>query len=65
MVKGEVYDGTPYLQEHPGGADSIIMVAGDDATEDFMSIHSIDAKIKLREVWIQLALALTLGLPCA
>ena len=50
VVNGEVYDGTAYLKDHPGGADSIIMVAGDDATEDFMSIHSIDAKIKLREV---------------
>lgn len=50
MVKGEVYDGTDYLEEHPGGASSIILVANEDATEDFMAIHSADAKRKLSQV---------------
>ena len=50
MVKGEVYDATEYLSEHPGGADSILLAAGEDATEDFMAIHSSDAKKKLSEV---------------
>ena len=49
-MNGEVYDGTDYLKDHPGGADSILLVAGDDATEDFMNIHSLDAKQKLAEV---------------
>lgn len=49
-MNGEVYDATAYLQDHPGGADSILLVAGDDATEDFMAIHSDDAKKKLVEV---------------
>ncbi|CCM02701.1 uncharacterized protein FIBRA_04807 [Fibroporia radiculosa] len=48
-VKGEVYDATPYLDEHPGGAESILLVAGDDATDDFVAIHSADAKHKLRQ----------------
>ncbi|EKM57613.1 uncharacterized protein PHACADRAFT_170854 [Phanerochaete carnosa HHB-10118-sp] len=52
VVNGEVYDATEYLQDHPGGADSILLVAGDDATEDFMAIHSIDAKQKLAEYHI-------------
>ena|ERR1700733_5937527 len=51
VVKGEVYDGTDFLSEHPGGADSIWLVAGDlDATEDFLAIHSPDSKKKLVKV---------------
>ena len=45
-----MYDATDYLQDHPGGADSILLMAGEDATEDFMAIHSADAKRKLSEV---------------
>ncbi|KAG8725079.1 hypothetical protein FRC09_009045 [Ceratobasidium sp. 395] len=47
VVDGEVYDGTGYLGDHPGGADSILLAAGEDATEDFMAIHSPDAKKKM------------------
>ncbi|KAG8718163.1 hypothetical protein FRC08_005817 [Ceratobasidium sp. 394] len=47
VVDGEVYDGTGYLADHPGGADSILLAAGEDATEDFMAIHSPDAKKKM------------------
>ena len=50
VVNGEVYDATDYLQDYPGGADSIFLASGEDATEDFMAIHSIDAKKKLAEV---------------
>ncbi|THH19026.1 hypothetical protein EUX98_g8852, partial [Antrodiella citrinella] len=52
VVKGEVYDGKDYLKDHPGGADSILLVAGDDATDDFMNIHSMDAKEKLAQYHI-------------
>ncbi|KAG9092109.1 hypothetical protein FRC07_011727, partial [Ceratobasidium sp. 392] len=52
VVDGEVYDGTGYLADHPGGADSILLVAGEDATEDFMAIHSPDAKRKMAAVSI-------------
>lgn len=41
VVHGEVYDGTGFLAKHPGGAESITLVAGEDATEDFMAIHSV------------------------
>jgi nitrate reductase (NAD(P)H) len=41
VVDGEVYDGTAFLQKHPGGAESITLVAGTDASEDFMAIHSV------------------------
>lgn len=44
VVQGEVYDGTAFLGEHPGGAQSIISAAGSDATDEFMAIHSETAK---------------------
>ncbi|KXJ87251.1 nitrate reductase [Microdochium bolleyi] len=52
VVYGHVFDGTAYLQDHPGGAQSIQLVAGEDATEDFMAIHSADAKKMLRDYHI-------------
>lgn len=47
VVNGHVYDGTGFLKEHPGGGESITLVAGEDASEDFMAIHSLDAKRQL------------------
>jgi nitrate reductase (NAD(P)H) len=41
VLNGEVYDGTAFLQGHPGGAQSIISAAGLDATEEFMAIRKI------------------------
>ena len=49
VVKGVVYDATKYLEQHPGGAQSITMVAGTDATEDFEAIHSKKAWANLEE----------------
>jgi nitrate reductase (NAD(P)H) len=46
--KNQVYDGTPFLNDHPGGADSILMVGGLDATEDFDAVHSDAAKEQLK-----------------
>ncbi|KAK7058499.1 hypothetical protein VNI00_002133 [Paramarasmius palmivorus] len=51
-ISGEVYDATEYLKEHPGGEDSILLMKGEDATEDFMAIHSTDAKERLRQYHI-------------
>lgn len=39
VLHGEVYDGTAYLKDHPGGAQSIISVAATDATDEFMAIR--------------------------
>ncbi|KAF7797261.1 hypothetical protein EIP86_008454 [Pleurotus ostreatoroseus] len=52
VVDGEVYNAKEYLKEHPGGADSILLASGDDATDDFVTIHSDDAKRKLAEFHI-------------
>ena len=55
VVNGEVYDGTAFLNEHPGGADSIWLAAGEpDASEDFFAIHSDDAKRRLVPVSLSL-----------
>lgn len=45
----QVYDGTGFLKDHPGGSHSITLVAGEDATEEFMAIHSSDAKKQLAD----------------
>ncbi|KAJ7152268.1 hypothetical protein C8R43DRAFT_1003935 [Mycena crocata] len=44
VVDGEVYNGTRFLEGHPGGAQSIISAAGTDSTDEFMAIHSETAK---------------------
>ncbi|KAG6041245.1 hypothetical protein E4U41_005372 [Claviceps citrina] len=44
IINNHVYDGRPFLEKHPGGAASIIGAAGQDVTEDFMAIHSENAK---------------------
>ncbi|KZV48947.1 Nitrate reductase 2 [Dorcoceras hygrometricum] len=49
IVHGQVYDCTRFLKEHPGGADSILINAGTDCTEEFDSIHSDKAKKMLEE----------------
>ena len=52
VVNGHVYDGTSFLENHPGGGESITLVAGEDASEDFMAIHSMDAKAQLKDFHI-------------
>ncbi|CUM65714.1 uncharacterized protein PRCAT00003362001 [Priceomyces carsonii] len=44
VYNGKVYDVSPYIDEHPGGEEVILDVAGIDATEAFNDIgHSDDA----------------------
>ncbi|OAA58718.1 nitrate reductase [Cordyceps fumosorosea ARSEF 2679] len=47
VVEGQVYDGTEYLDDHPGGATSIFAAAATDCTEEFLAIHSENAKAML------------------
>ncbi|KAK3398690.1 nitrate reductase [Sordaria brevicollis] len=44
VVNGQVYDGTPFLEGHPGGAASITGAAVQDVSEEFLAIHSENAK---------------------
>ena len=52
VVDGKVYDATPFLRDHPGGADSIILAAGTDATQEFEAIHSKKAWKQLEQYYI-------------
>ncbi|CAK9171587.1 unnamed protein product [Ilex paraguariensis] len=49
VVHGHVYDCTRFLNDHPGGADSILINAGTECTEEFDAIHSDNAKKLLEE----------------
>ncbi|RAL38745.1 hypothetical protein DM860_013426 [Cuscuta australis] len=49
VVHGHVYDCTRFLNEHPGGSDSILIIAGTDCTEEFDSIHSDKARRLLED----------------
>lgn len=45
IIDNVVYDVTKFLDEHPGGHEVLINVAGKDASEDFDDVgHSFDAK---------------------
>ncbi|PVH97144.1 hypothetical protein DM02DRAFT_92419 [Periconia macrospinosa] len=52
VLNGEVYDGTAFLEGHPGGAQSIISAAGMDSTDEFMAIHSETAKAMMPDYHI-------------
>lgn len=52
VVNDKVYDCTEYLELHPGGADSILINAGEDSTEDFVAIHSTKATKMLDKFYI-------------
>ncbi|KAI5466568.1 hypothetical protein BGZ63DRAFT_368922 [Mariannaea sp. PMI_226] len=52
VVNGQVYDGTAFLEGHPGGAASIFGAAGQDATEEFLAIHSENAKAMMPDYHI-------------
>lgn len=39
VAEGEVYDGTPFLEGHPGGAQSVISTAATDCTDEFLAIR--------------------------
>lgn len=43
VVNGEVYDGTSFLEGHPGGAISITSSAGLDISEDFLAIREFSS----------------------
>lgn len=46
VIKGEVYDLTPYVKDHPGGANLIKAICGKDGSTSFASEHAGAAKPK-------------------
>ncbi|XP_028037161.1 cytochrome b5-like [Bombyx mandarina] len=50
IIHNDVYDVTKFLEEHPGGADSLLEVAGKDGTQAFEDVgHSDDARELLKK----------------
>lgn len=39
IIKGDVYDVTEWLDEHPGGRKILLKNVGKDATDKFMNFH--------------------------
>jgi nitrate reductase (NAD(P)H) len=52
VIKDRVYDASEYLDMHPGGMESITINSGQDATEDFVAIHSSKATKMLEKFYI-------------
>ncbi|ORY92010.1 Oxidoreductase, molybdopterin-binding domain-containing protein, partial [Syncephalastrum racemosum] len=52
IVNDKVYDCTPFLKDHPGGASSILITGGTDTTEEFDAIHSSKAQAMLEDYLI-------------
>jgi len=46
VINGKVYDVTKYLDEHPGGSEVIMSLAGGDATSEFNDIGHSKSAIK-------------------
>jgi nitrate reductase (NAD(P)H) len=61
VVNGEVYDGTGFLEGHPGGAISITSSAGLDVSEDFLAIRT--SHIKQPRLIPSLTISQTVRLP--
>jgi cytochrome b involved in lipid metabolism len=52
VLSGKVYDVTQFMEEHPGGDEVLLEVAGMDATEAFEEIgHSDDARQLLKPMY--------------
>ncbi|CAK1542913.1 unnamed protein product [Leptosia nina] len=50
VIHNDVYDVTSFLEEHPGGEDSLLEVAGKDGTQGFEDVgHSDDARELLKK----------------
>jgi L-lactate dehydrogenase (cytochrome) len=45
-IHGTVWDVTNFVQKHPGGANAILKVAGQDATEEYDMVHDKDLVAK-------------------
>ena len=53
VIDGKVYDVTKFLQDHPGGEEVLLEVAGTDASEAFDDVgHSDDAIEMMEEYFV-------------
>ncbi|KAG4940118.1 hypothetical protein AAZX31_16G019600 [Glycine max] len=49
IVKGKVYDVTPFLDDHPGGDEVLVTATEKDATTDFEDIGHSDSATQMME----------------
>ena len=47
VIRGAVYNVTAFGDEHPGGVDTLLDVAGDDATDEYDSVGHSDSANEL------------------
>ncbi|PWA67125.1 cytochrome b5 type 28 [Artemisia annua] len=53
IISGKVYDITPFLDDHPGGDEVLILATKKDATEDFEDVgHSQNARDMLKDYYV-------------
>src|SRR5205085_2046944 len=53
IINGNVYDATSFVDEHPGGEEVLLAMAGEDATQDFEDVgHSDEARDILKGFYL-------------
>eukprot|EP01135_Chromosphaera_perkinsii_P001241 Nk52_evm14s163 gene=Nk52_evmTU14s163 len=53
IIADKVYDCTKFMDEHPGGEEVLLEVAGVDATQSFEDVgHSTDAREMLEDLYV-------------
>ncbi|XP_028779790.1 cytochrome b5-like [Neltuma alba] len=52
IIDGKVYDVTPFLEEHPGGDEVLLLAAEKDATDDFEDVGHSDSAREMMEKYL-------------
>ncbi|XP_054783066.1 cytochrome B5-like [Prosopis cineraria] len=52
IINGKVYDVTPFLEEHPGGDEVLLLAAEKDATDDFEDVGHSDSAKEMMEKYL-------------
>ncbi|OLL26653.1 putative cytochrome b5 [Neolecta irregularis DAH-3] len=63
VIHDKVYDASPFIDEHPGGEEVLLDVAGKDATNAFEDVgHSDEAREVLEKLYIGNIKVMNIGL---